>query len=43
VLGLACHDAEDYAVSLETFQKYNALTKKARDKMTIMRHDWSYI
>jgi len=42
-LGFACYDVKNYAASLETFQKFNALTEKARDKATITRHDWSYI
>jgi tetratricopeptide (TPR) repeat protein len=42
-LGLACYDVKDYAASLETFQKFNASSEKARDKATITMHDWSYI
>jgi tetratricopeptide (TPR) repeat protein len=42
-LGLACYDVKDYAASLETFQRFNALTEKASDKATITRHDWSRI
>jgi tetratricopeptide (TPR) repeat protein len=42
-LGLACYDLKNYAASLETFQKFNALSEKARDKATITKHDWSYI
>jgi tetratricopeptide (TPR) repeat protein len=42
-LGLACFDVKNYAASLETFRKFNALTERARDKVTITMHDWSYI
>jgi tetratricopeptide (TPR) repeat protein len=42
-LGLACYDVKNYASSLETFQKFNALTEKARDEVAITTHDWSYI
>jgi tetratricopeptide (TPR) repeat protein len=42
-LGLACYDVKDYSASVETFQKLNALTEKARDKWAVTMHDWSYI
>lgn len=42
-LGLACYDVKNYAASLQAFQKFKALTEKARDTATITRHDWSSI
>jgi tetratricopeptide (TPR) repeat protein len=42
-LGFADYDVQNYAAALETFQKFNALTERAKDELSRTRHDWSYI